>query len=244
MDGKRFSIDEVKELSTMIADRLVEMIQSGVLKPRERLVQTDLAEQFGVSRVAVRDALYKLIQRGLALKIPRRGIIVRPVSCKIIRDIIAVRRVLEIWAAKEACANMTDEYLERLSNIIQEQEILVEKGEIAQLTKKDWEFHMSIYDGCDNEALKKIIVDLWSRMRQAQGLAQVNVEWGDRWVKQSVNFHRRLLDALSRCDANTIEELLTRSFDSVEEELIQALKEMPWVDTAPGKGEQPSLKSA
>jgi DNA-binding GntR family transcriptional regulator len=237
MDNRHFSIGEVKELSTMIADHLVEMIQSGVLKPRERLVQTDLAEQFGVSRIAVRDALHKLIRRGLAVKIPRKGIMVRPVSCKIIRDIIAVRRVLEILAAREACSKMTDEDLERLDNIIQEQEILADKVEPTQLIKKDWEFHMSLYDGCDNETLKDIIVDLWSRMRQAQGLAQVNVEWGERWVKHSVAFHRRILDALRRRDANSVEQLITESLNNVEERLIQALKEVPWVDGSSGKQE-------
>lgn len=243
MDNRHFFIGEIKELSTMVADRLSEMIQSGVLKPREKLVQTDLAEKFGVSRIAIRDALHKLVQKGLALKIPRKGIIVRPVSCKIIRDIIAVRRVLEILAVKEACSNMTDGDLEQLDSIIQEQEMLTEKEALAELAKKDWEFHMAVYAHCDNETLKEIIADLWSRMRQAQALAQVGVEWGERWVRHSASFHRRFLSALRERDANRVEQLLAESFDNVEKELIQVLEEVPWVDNSSGKVDKSPLKS-
>lgn len=228
--GEDFSIGEVKELSTVVADRLAEMIQSGVMKPRDRLVQNDLAEQFGVSRVAVRDALHKLVQRKLAIKIPRKGIIVRPVSCKMIRDIIAVRRVLEIMAAKAACSNMTDEELEHLNSMIREQELLMQRREVAQLIKKDWEFHIYIYDHCDNEVLRGIIADLWRRMRQAQGLAQADVEWGEEWVKHSAAFHRQLLEALRKRDAHRLEQLLTRSLDYVEEGLIQVLQILNCVD--------------
>jgi DNA-binding GntR family transcriptional regulator len=228
--GEDFSIGEVKELSTVVADRLAEMIQSGILKPRDRLVQNDLAEQFGVSRVAVRDALHKLMQRKLAVKIPRKGIIVRPVSCKMIRDIIAVRRVLETTAAKLACSNMAQDDLEHLNGMIQEQESLTQKGEVAQLIKKDWEFHIYIYDRCDNQVLKDIIADLWCRMRQAQGLVQADVEWGTEWVKHSAAFHQQLLEALRKQDIIRLEQLLTSSLDSAEKGLIQAFQELRCVD--------------
>ena len=231
MDGN-FSIKEVKELSTVVADRLAEMIQSGVLKPRERLVQNDLAEQFGVSRVAVRDALHKLIQRELAVKVPRKGIIVRPVTCKMIQDIIAVRRILEIAAARAACANMTEEELDHLGSMIQEQESLTRKGDIAQLIKRDWEFHIYLYDRCENEVLKDIVADLWRRMRQAQGLVKADVEWGEGWLRHSAGFHRHLLDALRNRDCDTLEKFLTASLDHAETGLLQALQGSEFVDAS------------
>jgi DNA-binding GntR family transcriptional regulator len=125
---------------------------------------------------------------------------------------------------------MTDEELEHLDEMIQEQESLTQRGEVAQLTKKDWEFHIYMYDHCDNEVLKDIIADLWRRMRQAQGLAQADVEWGEEWVRHSVAFHRQLLEALRKRDADQLERLLTTSLDSVEEGLIQALQELRCVD--------------
>ena len=112
----------VKNLSDVIADRLGELIQTGSLRPGEHLVQTVLAEKFGVSRVAVRDALQELKRRGLAVNGPMKGTIVRPVSYKTIYDLFAVRRVIESLAIREACANMTKEGLNQIGTIINEQE--------------------------------------------------------------------------------------------------------------------------
>jgi DNA-binding GntR family transcriptional regulator len=75
MTCRQFDVypDGVKSLSTAISGQLAEMIHAGALKPGVHLVQTDLAERFGVSRVAVRDALAQLRQRGLAVNVPRKG---------------------------------------------------------------------------------------------------------------------------------------------------------------------------
>ena len=138
---------------------------------------------------------------------------------------------MEIFAAREACANITDEDLTHLGSIIHEQEVISEEGELAELIKKDWEFHKSLYDICDNEALKKVIHDLWSQMRQAQGLVQVNAKWGEKWVRQSAAFHGLLLEALRERDADKVEELLTAGFDFRQERLIEVLQELRWVDS-------------
>ena len=96
------NLNEVKNLSAVIADRLAELIQTGSLQPDEHLVQTVLAEKFGVSRVAVRDALQELRHRGLAVNVPMKGTIVKPVSYKTIYDLFAVRKTVESLADREA----------------------------------------------------------------------------------------------------------------------------------------------
>ena len=71
-----------------------------------------------------------------------------------------------------------------------------------------------------------------------QGLAQVSVEWGEKWVGQSAAFHRRLLSALRERDANRVEQLLTEVFDNLEKEFIQVLQKVPWVDSSTDKVEK------
>ena len=230
MDDLQFDHDlgDVRNLSTVIADRLAEMVQTGVLKPGEHLVQTDLAERFGVSRVAVRDALQQLRQRGLAVNVPRKGMVVRPVSPKTVRDLFAVRRAVEGLAARESCSNLPDEALRRLAQIIDEQVELAQIPDLARLIEKDWEFHRTIYDHCDNEPLKEIIAGLWSRTRQARSLAQAEVAWGQRWGGQSAARHRRILAALRDCDADRAEALIVETIALAEEELVQGLREAGW----------------
>lgn len=223
-----YALGEVKKLSTVIADRLASMIQSGLLRPGEHLVQTELAERFGVSRVAARDALHLLRERGLAVDVPRKGTIVRPICCKTVRDLFAVRRAVEGLAARLACARMTAEVLERLEQAIREQETLSEGGDRSQLVAKDWEFHEIIFDLCDNEPLKEVIVGLWARTRQARSLAQGEAAWGQAWGRRSAARHREILEALRARDPDAAEQAAIRTIALAEEELVQGLREAGW----------------
>jgi DNA-binding GntR family transcriptional regulator len=238
MGERHFDVypDDVKNLSTVIADRLAGMIHTGALRPGEHLVQTDLAERFGVSRVAVRDALGQLRQRGLAVNVPRKGTIVRPLSGKTVRDLFAVRRVVEGLAAREACRRMTDEDLERVDQIVQEQEELAHRSDMVELIEKDWEFHQAIYDRCDNEPLNEIIAGLWSRTRQARGLAQLEVAWGREWGRRSAARHRCILEALRERDGDRVERLIVETIALAEEELVQGLRETGWGEKDAGEG--------
>jgi len=219
---------ELRSLSTVIADRLTELIETGALKPGEHLVQTDLAAKFGVSRVAVRDALQELRQGGLAINVPLKGTIVRPVSCKATHELFAVRRVVESFAAQVACRNMTQEDFGRLDRIIEEQEELSQKQEVAQLLEKDWEFHKAIYDRTNNEPLNEIIMLLWSRIRQARSLAPLDAQWAQSWSRQSPSRHRRILAALKQGDADRAGALITEAIALAEDELVRGLRVSGW----------------
>ena len=215
---------EVKNLSTIIADRLAESIQTGELKPGQRLVQTELAKQFGVSRVAIRDALLKLLKRGLALDIPLRGMIVQPVSYQTIQNLFAIRQALEPLAVKEACARMGRKDLQQIEKLVKEQGRLAEQGNIDGLLEKDQEFHESIYRYCDNEPLLEIISGLWARIRQARGLARINLSWGHTWATQSVKRHRKILLALKAKDPQRAADLTVEAIQLALKELAEGLE--------------------
>lgn len=228
MNIAEFNILDIKNISTSVADRLSEMIQTGILKPGEHLVQMELCRRFGISRIAVRDALQLLKQKGLAVDIPRKGIVVRTISVKTVRDIFTVRRVVEGQAIREACDRLTPQDLEHLDQIIKDQEDMAQKADMARLIEKDWEFHQFIYYHCDNEPLMDIIILLWSRTRQARGLAQSDVNWGKEWGKHSSLRHRRVLDALVERNAAKASRLMMESITMAEEGLVKGLREAGW----------------
>ena len=227
-DDLAFELPETKSLSVAIADRLAALIQAGDLKPGQRLVQTDLAAQFNVSRVAVRDALYTLRQGGLAINVPRKGVIVRQVSCRTVRELFAIRGAVEGLAVRLACPHLTDKELDRIAQIIQEQEALAGQADADGLLDKDWEFHSAIYDRCDNASLNEIIVGLWSRIRQARNLAHAQVSWGHQWGLQSAARHRRILQALRERRPDEAERLVIETIAQAEEELLAGLRAAGW----------------
>ncbi|MFQ3620079.1 MAG: GntR family transcriptional regulator [Spirochaetales bacterium] len=228
-------LSSIKTLSSLITDHLAQQIETGTLKPGERLVQMDLAKKYNVSRVAVRDALMELRRRGLSVNIPNKGDIVRPVSCKTVRELFEVRKINESYAVQMACNNIDSRGLTKLRKIIKEQESCIAKGDVAGFIEKDWQFHRFIFSYCPNDQLKEFIETLWSRTRQARSVAQSDLSWGKTWAEASVSRHRELLKALEAKDGNQAAQITSRIIDSASMELEEELRKVGW-DTGCEKG--------
>src|SRR5512147_1243499 len=107
-------INAIQNTAEVIAQSLREMIYEAELKPGQPLIQERIAEMFDVSRVPVRDALQLLIGMGLAVNVPRRGVIVRPLSWQLLDELFEVRKILEGAAIRMAMRNATPEHHRRL----------------------------------------------------------------------------------------------------------------------------------
>ena len=77
-------------------------IESGTYRPGDRLVESELAERFGVSRTPVREALQRLASEGLVVVLPRRGILVSEINISRHLQLLEIRRVLERFVAQTA----------------------------------------------------------------------------------------------------------------------------------------------
>jgi DNA-binding GntR family transcriptional regulator len=226
--NEAIDLNSLKKLSTVITDRLAEQVQSGMLKPGERLVQMDLAKRFNVSRVAVRDALMDLRRRGLSVNIPHKGDIVRPVSCQIVRDLFEVRKINESHAVKTACIRIDARGIARLEKIITEQETCIKNEDVAAFIAKDWEFHDTIFGYCGNEPLRELIEGLWARTRQARSVAQNDLSWGKHWGRSSILRHRELLAAIEARNAELAAEITKRIITEASDELVGELSAVGW----------------
>lgn len=224
---------EIKRLSTLITDRLAEEIESGTLKPGERLIQTDLAERFGVSRVAIRDALMGLRKRGLSVSLPLKGDIVRPVSCRTVAEVFALREVVEGFAVRLATARITEDGLAQILEKHRAQEQALGRNDVEYLLKADWDFHWSIYRHCGNEPLLEVIESLWGRIRQARSVAKNDAAWGSAWSEHSVRRHRALYDAIASRDAKKASRLAEANIRDAAKELIEQLRAQGWDEETP-----------
>lgn len=105
-------------LREQIYDHLRERIRTGQLTFDDRLVDLDIASEFGVSRMPVREALMQLVHDG-ALESTTRGFMLRRYSDEEIADIFEIRRLLEPAAAEIAAGKMTPSTLEAMESAIQ-----------------------------------------------------------------------------------------------------------------------------
>lgn len=224
-------IDSIKNTGEVIAQTLRDMIYEGKFKPGEQLKQDQIAEMFGVSRVPVRDALNMLINMRLALNVPRRGVIVHPLSKKLIQELFAVRRILEGAAIKIVCSNITQDLMAGLDRIVVEQKKTLKSGNIKKAEELDEEFHKTMFQAIDNETLEELIHANWMRVKQARCSSSMAVaEFGRSWILNSIQRHEGLLAALKSKDAQQAFKAVVDNIDSSFDEVTSRLEEMGWLD--------------
>jgi DNA-binding GntR family transcriptional regulator len=153
-----------RSLPDQIADAIVEGIAAGVLLPGQRLIELDLASQFSVSRMPLREALKTLEAQGILARGQNRGVRIVELDDSRIDKICEVRAALETIAVRHAIATFRaePERLQRLEAVLAEMEEAVQRGAWAAVNRADLAFHREICLASKNE----IVITLW------QGLAR------------------------------------------------------------------------
>lgn len=167
---------------------LRERIVTVALEPGARLIERDLAAEFEVSRIPLREALQRLAGDGLVTTVPGQGSIVTVPTPKDIEDLLDVRAGLEPLAARLAAAGAGPEALARLRACVQPQ------SDPEALTEANAAFHREVVAAADNPLLAQIMEPLEARMRWLFHLS------AERDPDQQRLEHAELLEALEAAD--------------------------------------------
>lgn len=156
----KIKIENYKPLREIVFLHLREAILEGKLEPGRRLMEIQLAEELGVSRTPVREAIRKLELEGLVVMVPRKGAYVADVSVKDMLEVLEIRGALEGLAASLAAERMTKEDTEILKKVASEfKQYHLEKN-IEGMIVKDIEFHDKIFASACNEKLYQMYQSL------------------------------------------------------------------------------------
>jgi DNA-binding GntR family transcriptional regulator len=129
----------------MTVDALRERILRGAYPDGEPLRQDTLAEELGVSRIPVREALRQLEAEGLVTFSPHRGAVVSSLSLAEIEELFELRAEIECDLVRRAVPNTTPEQLGRATELIDEFEDAMHSGDIARWGPLNWHFHAALY---------------------------------------------------------------------------------------------------
>lgn len=157
---KRFletNIQDQQSLRAKVFNCIREDILNGKYKQGDSLVENKLAEEFGVSRTPVREAIRQLELEGLVQSIPNKGVIVKGISKQDINDIYTIKKLLEGQAARWAVERMLPEELKKLQEIVELMDYYTRKSDFEQLAKLDTEFHDIIYKACKSKVMQHIL---------------------------------------------------------------------------------------
>ena len=163
----KLNLDNYKPLRDVVFENLREAILEGNLKPGQRLMEVQLAEQLGVSRTPIREAIRKLELEGLVVMLPRKGAYVANMSLKDIIDVLEIRSSLEGLAAYLAAERIHEDDARKLQEIAEDfKQSIEKKDDIDVLLKKDVEFHECIFNATKNKKLSQIINSLWEQVHR------------------------------------------------------------------------------
>ena len=153
-------IDEFLPLRDVVFQTLRKGILTGELKPGERLLEIHLADKLGVSRTPIREAIRKLELEGLVTMIPRKGAEVANITEKSLRDVLEVRRALDVLSVELACDRMTEDELIRLQAACEQFERALVTKDLTQIAKADIAFHDIILESTGNGRLVQLVANL------------------------------------------------------------------------------------
>ncbi|WCM56392.1 GntR family transcriptional regulator [Microbacterium sp. EF45047] len=159
--------DERELESTRVAAWLRDAILDGAREPGSRLIERDLATEFGVSRVPVRDALKLLEAEGLVELRPRTWAIVREFTPTDLADLDEVRQVLEPMAFRLAAERHRREGLERLHAALQAEQESARTANSVESRRAAADFHEIVVELADNRLLRELMNGIRSRLRWA-----------------------------------------------------------------------------
>jgi DNA-binding GntR family transcriptional regulator len=142
-------------LREQVRDLLLARVMSGFYAPGERLVETRIAQELGISQAPLREALRDLEQLGCVVHEPFRGCSVRELSIADLLEAFPVRAALEGVAARLAAEQISDEELERLAALIEEMRAGAAAGDPIAESAADSAFHATIVEVARNGVLSR-----------------------------------------------------------------------------------------
>ncbi|MEA3336743.1 MAG: GntR family transcriptional regulator [Chloroflexota bacterium] len=209
--------------SELVLNKLRDAIIDGTLVPNEQLKTTDLAEEMGVSRTPVREALFRLEDEGLVVTQPYRGAIVAPMSVEGVLGAYELLSVIEGLAGRKAAETIDDQDLEDLENILTEMQEALDRQEYGVYYDCNYRFHSEISSWYQNEKAQEILHQLWNytqRLRQQYPSSP-------RRFANAMKEHRAMLAALRRHDGQQVESLLRQHGEDSVSELMRRIQNKP-----------------
>lgn len=212
--AKRSLGEDFLSLHGRVVDELRQRILNRQLKPGERLVEERLANELGVSRNPVREAIRVLASEGLVEVNARRGASVITISEQEARETIEVRALLEGQNARQAARRQNKEVIKRIASVLNKGSLAVAHGRFEHLTDLNLQFHREMAAAGENLVLGDLLKKL--RERTAMLFSPTNLANQRRAWDEHAAILRAVIDRDERLAATLAADHVMRAgFDAL-----------------------------
>jgi len=234
LSGKHIRLDTIlkkisfpkhsRKSSLPVRERVHESLRSAVLsgrfRPGERLTEEHLAEDLGVSRTPVREALHKLESEGLIKPLETRGFVVSRDSKEEVEELFELRSVLEGYALRIICDRSSEELLNRLSGFIEKAETALKQRRIDEVFKWNTQFHDTLHGlVTERRRLHRLLVN----MRRYVLRYRKDTLGNPDGAREAVEGHKKVVMALRLRDKELCERIMRDHIQEAKEGALQFL---------------------
>ncbi|GAA5632424.1 putative D-xylose utilization operon transcriptional repressor [Acinetobacter calcoaceticus] len=200
----------------LAADALREKIILGEVKGGEPLRQTSLAEELGVSRIPIREAIRLLASEGLIELIPHKGAYVSILSDAEVEEFFDLRIKLEPWLFSQSILRITEAEIEQAEEAIE----MSKNSDLTNWGELNWKFHEAIYRPAQKPnalAMIKLIHERSERYLRLQITA-------NRSFDKAIEDHQRLIECCKNKDVEKGVSILTQHIEEAKKIILELFR--------------------
>lgn len=206
-----------------LRDEAYELIKSRIImcafRPGEVLSEAAVSATLNIGRTPVRQAFDRLMRDGLVEVLPRKGIVVRPISHDEVHDMVEVRLLNECFCARLAAERAEPGHLAALATNVALGVDAAAKGDVAELMALDRAFHATISAAAGNPVLADILKSLHEKAQRVWFVSLRALEHHRRVVVE----HAAIVEALRSRDPDAAEAAVRGHIRSFNENLNRLL---------------------
>jgi DNA-binding GntR family transcriptional regulator len=202
----------------LVTKAIRQRILSGEFAPGEALRQEALADELGVSRVPIREAITRLSAEGLLTNVPHKGAYVAELSVDEVRETFEIRLRLEPWLFAAAIPKITNAEIAKAERLVKE----MDKADSGEWGHLNWRFHETLYSPAQRDITLQMLRVLHDRSDRYFRFQVVKVPIRE----QSHEEHMALVEACKKRDSKLGAKLLEQHVKTASTQIVSVVEAM------------------
>lgn len=208
----KLQIDPPLSIREKVYSHIKQAILGSQIPKDAVLVESRLAEQIGISRTPVREALHFLEKEGLLELIPRAGYRVRRIDLDEVEEIVQIRKVVESLAASWAITHIKTEEIEALRENLRQSEAKIQQGDLSVFPELDAQFHEILA----RASRSKRLIDLIQNLRSDMLRYRIKSLHRTDTAALALDGHRRIFECLVAKDGPGLDDAIRNHLDQAK----------------------------
>lgn len=209
-----------KPLKDQVYEYVIQKIQVGELFPNEKITEVAIAEEMGISRTPVREALIQMTSDGVLEKVRNKGLVIKEYTDKDKFDTYQIIGVLDGLAGSLAADFLTSDDILKMKELSERMDIAIKYHNYQEYTKLKQKFHSLYIDKCGNETLINLLNSFVNNAMPKTYYHQDEDKLFQLLSEYSNREHKELVELFKQKDKQGVEEKLKEHWEVVDEDAI------------------------